>query len=112
MVIALFLPWVSAGLIEWPSENPVAEPDRAGLFSMVSTVRDATEGARRAPNPGTISSLVFGWLLVVLTAASILLAVISAIGLRRKVLTTIDRQLAVVVAAGGGGVGLGGLLGL
>src|SRR3546814_504898 len=71
MVIALFLPWVSAGLIEWPSENPVAEPDRAGLFSMVSTVRDATEGARRAPNPGTISSLVFGWLLVVLTAVSI-----------------------------------------
>ncbi|HEY9562962.1 MAG TPA: hypothetical protein VIR30_04255 [Nocardioides sp.] len=99
MVIALFLPWVSAGLIEWPSENPVAEPDRAGLFSMVSTVRDATEGARRAPNPGTISSLVFGWLLVVLTAVSILLAVISAIGLRRKVLTTFARALAVVVAA-------------
>src|SRR3546814_10508646 len=99
MVIALFLPWVSAGLIEWPSENPVAEPDRAGLFSMVSTVRDATEGARRAPNPGTISSLVFGWLLVVLTAVSILLAVISAVGLRRTVLTTFARALAVVVAA-------------
>src|SRR3546814_18929320 len=76
---------------------------------MVSTGRDATEGARRAPNPGTISSLVFGWLVVVLTAVSILLAVISAIGLRRKVLTTFARALAVVVAEVVVGDGLAGM---
>src|SRR3546814_2290611 len=80
MVIALFLPWVSAGLIEWPSENPVAEPDRAGLFSMVSTVRDATAGARRAPHPGPLSPLVSGWLLVFLPAVSLPLAVLTSAG--------------------------------
>lgn len=103
VIPALFMPWVRAQFFivyERNADGPLEDRDEnAGLFSAVDTVRDVTEHAPRAPDPGTLSDLFFPWSAILLTILCCVAVVIAAVGLRQRRRTNTARSIALVLGA-------------